>query len=70
MSYLSQYVIGQGWVDPVFHAQHPISLVSECVTFYRIFFGEEYCIAIRKGQVGCTVRVMVGESVFGGIQPQ
>ena len=41
MGYLSQYVIGQGWVDPGFYAQHPISLVSECAAFYRIFFGEE-----------------------------
>src|SRR5665647_3041212 len=61
--YLSQYVIYQGRVDLGIHTQYPISRISECAAFYRIFFGQEYRIAIREGQVGCTVGMMVGKSV-------
>jgi len=46
---LSQYVVYQGWVDLSFHTQYPISCVSECGAFYRIFFGQEYRIAIFEG---------------------
>ena len=60
---LSQYVVYQGWVDLSIHTQYPISRISECGAFYRIFFGQEYRIAICEGQVGCAVRVMVGKSV-------
>src|SRR3989339_720365 len=70
MGNLSQNVVGQGWVDLGFHTQYPISFISECAAFYRIFFGEEYRIAIREGQVGCTVRMMVGKSVFHDIQSE
>src|SRR3989338_2083963 len=61
--YLSQYVFDQGRVDLGIHMQRPISLIGERGAFYRIFFGEEYCVATRKGQVVCGVRMMVGESV-------
>ena len=61
--YLSQYVVDQGWVDFGIYAQHPVSGIGECSAFYRIFFGQEYCIAAGKSEIGLKVRMMVWKSV-------
>jgi hypothetical protein len=60
---LSQYVVEQSRVDPGIHAQYPISFISECGAFYRIFFGEEYRIAIGKGEICGAIGMMVGKRV-------
>ena len=60
---LSQYVVDQGRVDLGIHRQYPISCIGKCGAFYRIFFGQEYRVAIRKGQVDCTVGMMVGKGM-------
>jgi len=41
------------------YTQYPISSISECGAFYRIFFGQEYRFATGKVKVGCGVGVVV-----------
>lgn len=47
------------------YSQYPVSGICECRTFYRIFFGHEYRIAIGKGKVGRRVGMMVWKRVRG-----
>ena len=45
------------------YTQYPVSGIGECGAFYRIFFGQEYRIAIGKGKIGCGVGMVVGKCV-------
>ena len=60
---LPQYVFKQGRIDPGIDTQHPLSRIGECRAFYRIFFRQEYRIALGKGKFVRTVRMMVGKSM-------